>query len=81
LLPASTTGDQHRETVTAAAKLVEYGLAVVPFVSAVRRRAGGEMNDLWNLRHAFVDTGQRIGLVVHDDKNLQLIQVFNTVGK
>lgn len=53
----------------------------MPFVSAAQRRACGEMDDLGNLRHAFVDTGQRIGLVVHDDKNLQLIQVDNNIWK
>jgi hypothetical protein len=78
-MPAA--GDQQGEAVAGATQLIEDGLAFVPLVTARRRRARRGLHDLRDLRHAFVDARKRIGLVVDDDENLQLVELHDTFGE
>jgi len=52
---APATGDQHRESVTGAAELIEHNLAVMPVVLSARRGSCREMDDFRNLRQTLID--------------------------
>ena len=58
-----------------------YGLAVMPVVHSARRGSCGEMDHLRNLGHALVDARQSVGLIVDDNKNLQVVQTQHVIGK
>lgn len=69
---------QYGKAVTAAAELVEHGLAFVPFILAARRRSGSEMHDLRDLRYTIVDARQGIRLVVDNNEDFQFVKLDNT---
>jgi len=68
-------GGEGGEAVTRDAEVVEAHDAVVPVVSAARRDAPEEVGHLRKLRHAGSDARERVGHVVDDDRDGQLVEL------
>ncbi len=73
-LGAAAACREHGVTVAGAAQLVEYDLAFMALVHAVGCAAREQVHDFRDLGHPVVDAGQRVGLVVDDDEQVQCIK-------
>ena len=66
---------ERREAVAGDAEVVEADDAVVPVVLAARRDAPEEVGHLGKLRHARGDARERVGRVVDDDRDGELVEL------
>jgi hypothetical protein len=76
--------DEDGEAVASATETIEHHLARMSRKLALRRQAREEACRLGHLRDARVDAGERVGLVVDDDRQPKFVQrrdVFRAHGE